>query len=96
MVKVMQTVTGLGGNCQSATIATLLGLSIEQVPSFWVGTDLENFSEAENGEIFNANVDDFLSMYGFKTISLGADGPHEDWVMGIGLNLPGGEATGKW
>ena len=41
MIKVMQTVTGLGGNCEGATLATLLGLKIEDIPDFWAGCDIE-------------------------------------------------------
>ena len=48
----MQTKFGVGGNCQSATIATLLGIQIEEVPDFWENCDLtEGCDDFENGRI---------------------------------------------
>ena len=35
MKKVIQTKLGLGGNCEGATIATLLGLELSEIPDFW-------------------------------------------------------------
>lgn len=84
----MQTVFGYGGNCQSATIATLLGLGIEDVPSFWTGTNSE-LTEAQNSVIFNNNVDLFLENFGYKSITLGANGPHMEWVKEISSALSG-------
>lgn len=34
MKKIMQTKVGLGGNCEGATLATLLGLNLENIPDF--------------------------------------------------------------
>ena len=54
MKKVMQTITGLGGNCEGATIATLLGLNIEDVPSFWEGIDIKTTDTDESGVIYQS------------------------------------------
>lgn len=82
--KVMQTKLGLGGNCQSATIATLLGLDIEDVPNFWDGTDLEAPANPNNGVIFNTNFNNFLNKHGYTSISLGvSEGDHTEWVTSI-------------
>ena len=56
MKKVMQTKTGLGGNCEGATIATLLGLELSSIPDFWEGCDKENPALAENGVIYQQNL----------------------------------------
>lgn len=45
----MQTVTGLGGNCEGATLATMLGLNIEDIPSFWEGIDIKTTDPDESG-----------------------------------------------
>lgn len=97
MRKIMQTKFGVGGNCQSATIATLLGINIEEVPDFWDGCELEEGIsgeakerlEKENGIVFNTNFNNFLAKFGLTSISLGvAVGDHSEWVKGISEALP--------
>lgn len=91
MKKVMQTVTGLGGNCEGATIATLLRLDIEDIPSFWDGCDKENPNTAENGVIYQRNLNNFLEKYGYKMLNLGVNSdPSErdqQWVIDISKHL---------
>lgn len=91
MNKVMQTVTGYGGNCESATIATLLGLSIEDVPSFWEGIDAITLNNEGQGEAYQANLNRFLKTKGLTSISLGVAGePSEsdiNWVISISKAL---------
>lgn len=91
MKKVMQTVTGLGGNCEGATIATLLGLDIEDIPSFWDCCDKENPNTAENGVIYQRNLNNFLEKYGYKMLNLGVNSdPSErdqQWVIDISKHL---------
>lgn len=88
MKKVMQTVTGLGGNCEGATIATLLGLDINDIPSFWDGCDKENPALAENGVIYQQNLNNFLEKYGYKMLNLGVNSENvterdQQWVIDI-------------
>lgn len=89
MKKVMQTKTGLGGNCESATIATLLGLNIEDVPSFW--DRIEDKEDPSNGVFYQDNLNCFLRGYGYKMLNLGVDkNPTEDnqnWVIEISKHL---------
>lgn len=90
MRKIMQTEFGLGGNCQSATTATLLGLTIDQVPNFWAGCDMETPASAENGELFNKNFNEFLRNFGLTSITLGLeDGDHSEWVCAISCHMKG-------
>ena len=71
MNKVMQTITGLGGNCEGATIATLLGLNIEDVPSFWEGIDIKTTDTDESGVIYQENLNSFLRQHGYRMLNLG-------------------------
>ncbi len=71
MRKVMQTITGLGGNCEGATIATLLGLNIEDVPSFWEGIDIKTTDTDESGVIYQENLNSFLRQHGYRMLNLG-------------------------
>ena len=71
MKKVMQTITGLGGNCEGATIATLLGLNIEDVPSFWEGIDIKTTDTDESGVIYQENLNSFLRQHGYRMLNLG-------------------------
>ncbi|MEG1707107.1 MAG: hypothetical protein RR285_00175 [Acinetobacter sp.] len=84
--KVMQTVTGLGGNCEGATIATLLGLNIEDIPSFWEGIDVKK-PRPSDGTIYQFNLNDFLRQHGYKMLNLGVtkDPTEQDinWVIGV-------------
>ena len=70
MKKIMQTKFGKGGNCQSATIATLLGLSIEEVPCFNDGIDFENLTEGQAGAIYQDKVRAFLQVRGWTSSHL--------------------------
>lgn len=97
MRKIMQTKFGLGGNCQSATVATLLGIQIDEVPDFWDGCELEEGIsdedkerlEKENGVRFQDNFVSFLAKFGLTSISLGVDvGDHSEWVNSISKALP--------
>lgn len=87
----MQDKIGFGGNCMSATIATLLGLELKDVPSFWDGIDIENPAPG-SGALFNDNVNYFLRQHGFKLISLGVDSKNvteadQNWVINISKEL---------
>ena len=91
MKKVMQTKLGLGGNCEGATIATLLGLELSEIPDFWEGCDIETPALPENGTIYQRNVNNFLEKYGYKMLSLGVprDPSERDqqWVTDISKHL---------
>lgn len=92
MIKVMQTVTGLGGNCEGATIATLLGLELSEIPDFWEGCDKENPALAENGIIYQQNLNNFLAKYGYKMLNLGVNSEDmterdQQWVQDISKHL---------
>lgn len=91
MKKVMQTKLGLGGNCEGATIATLLGLELSEIPSFWNGCDIETPALPENGIIYQRNLNNFLEKYGYKMLSLGVprDPSERDqqWVTDISKHL---------
>lgn len=88
MKKIMQDKFGLGGNCMSATIATLLGLDLKDVPSFWDGCDLDVGETSENGAIFCDNVGKFLKSRGYASICIGENVPHVEWVTAISKGLP--------
>ena len=91
MKKVMQTKLGLGGNCEGATIATLLGLELSEIPSFWNGCDIETPALPKNGIIYQRNLNNFLEKYGYKMLSLGVprDPSERDqqWVIDISKHL---------
>ncbi|MHA3059942.1 hypothetical protein ACX1N5_03950 [Acinetobacter sp. ANC 4636] len=91
MKKVMQTVIGLGGNCESATIATLLSLNIEDVPSFWEGIDTDSPTASGNGIFYQDNLNRFLHKHGYKMLNLGViEDPTEEnqnWVIEISKHL---------
>lgn len=92
MKKVMQTVTGLGSNCEGATIATLLGLELSEIPDFWEGCDKENPTLAENGVIYQQNLNNFLEKYGYKMLNLGVKSKDmterdQQWVIDISKHL---------
>ena len=92
MLKIMQTKFGVGGNCQSATIATLLGIQIDEVPDFWDGCDMEDpdHTNVQNGRIYNNNFNAFLNKFGLTSISLGLDvGDHTEWVQEISTSMQG-------
>ena len=87
MKKVMQTITGLGGNCEGATIATLLGLNIEDVPSFWEGIDIKTTDTDESGVIYQENLNSFLRQHGYRMLNLGVTKNPKaqdiNWVIGV-------------
>lgn len=90
MKKVMQTITGLGGNCEGATIATLLGLNIEDVPSFWEGIDINHPTAPGSGTLYQDNLNYFLRNHGYKMLNFGSDQPSEtstEWVIEISKAL---------
>ncbi len=88
MEKVMQDKFGLGGNCQSATLATILGIPLRSVPNFWEGCDLENPDSEANGVIFNNNFNRFLANFNLTSIQLGVtEGDHTEWVVSISSHL---------
>ena len=67
MKKVMQTITGIVGNCQTAVIASLLEWEIEDVPYFAKGLHPDLIpSETERADIFNRRVDDFFESLGYE------------------------------
>ncbi|EFF82148.1 hypothetical protein HMP0015_2430 [Acinetobacter haemolyticus ATCC 19194] len=83
MKKVMQTVTGFGGNCEGATLATLLRMKIEDIPSFWEGIDITKPPSDEGGVIYQKNLNKFLAKHGYKSISLGWEEPTEESVQWV-------------
>lgn len=89
MKKVYQTKFGKLGNCQSATLATLLGLEIDEVPYFFDGIDIEGSSEAESDRQFVDNINNFLRPRGYQLIMLGQNEPHTEWVEEISRELKG-------
>lgn len=89
MKKVYQTIYGKEGNCQSATLATLLGLEIEEVPYFFEGIDTKSMPEAESDRMFVDNVNNFLRTKGYQLIMLGQNTPHTEWVEEISRELKG-------
>ena len=91
MLKIMQTKFGVGGNCQSATIATLLGIQIDEVPDFWENCDLtEGCDDFENGCIYNENFNRFIKNFGLTSISLGVSaGDHSAWINSVSRQLAG-------
>lgn len=61
MEKINQTIFGLEGNCQSAVLAMLMGLGIEDVPHFTKGLGEDCLlSEQEKADTFNRRVAAFL------------------------------------
>lgn len=91
MKKVMQTKTGLGGNCEGATIATLLGLELSEIPDFWEGCDIETPASLENGQIYQQNLNNFLAKLGYKMLNLGVprnpSKEEQQWVIDISKHL---------
>ncbi|ELW87167.1 MULTISPECIES: hypothetical protein [Acinetobacter calcoaceticus/baumannii complex] len=90
MKKIMQTKVGLGGNCEGATLATLLGLNLENIPDFWEGCSIEDPNNPANGEIYQENLNKFLAQHGFKSVSLGWNMPTEEsinWVEDISKKI---------
>lgn len=90
MKKVMQTKIGIGGNCEGATIATLLGLDIDDIPDFWDGCDIENPKSESNGIVYQDNLNKFLKSYGYKSVSIGWNDPDENtvkWVNEISKSI---------
>lgn len=87
MKKVMQTKTGLGGNCEGATIATLLGLELSEIPDFWDGIDIKTTDADESGAIYQENLNSFLKQHGYKMLNLGVtkDPTQRDinWVIEV-------------
>lgn len=86
MRKVMQTVTGLGGNCEGAVLATLLGLELENIPSFWSESGKENPKCPIEGGLYQDRLNSFLKPFGYRSVSLGFNEPSEDsarWVQDI-------------
>ncbi len=70
MKKVMQTVAGLGGNCEGATIATLLGLNIEDIPSFGKELILKLLTLMKV-VVSQENLNSFLRQHGYRMLNLG-------------------------
>lgn len=69
MEKINQTIFGLEGNCQSAVLAMLLGLGIEDVPHFSKGLGEDcALSVQEKADIFNKRVDAFLEEKGLELL----------------------------
>lgn len=90
MRKVMQTVTGLGGNCEGAVLATLLGIDIETVPSFWTEAGKLNPKCPIEGAFYQDNLNSFLKQYGYRSICVGYNEPNADsaeWVTSISKGL---------
>ena len=87
MRKVMQTKLGLGGNCEGATLATLLGLDLETIPDFWEGIDIKTTDADESGAIYQGNLNRFLCQHGYRMLNLGVtkDPTERDqnWVVEV-------------
>ena len=89
MKKVMQDKFGFGGNCMSATISTLLGIDLREVPSFFEGCNMSEPDCPESGAKFRDNLNRFLASRGFTSICLGQPIPHVEWVTEISRSMPG-------
>ncbi len=91
MKKVMQTVTGLGGNCEAATIATLLGLDINDIPSFWEGIDVKHPTAPGVGTLYQDNLNYFLRKHGYRMLNLGVtENPTDqdiNWVIDVSKGI---------
>ena len=91
MKKVMQTKLGLGGNCEGATIATLLGLELSEIPDFWEGIDKLNPEAPGAGVLYQDNINYFLRRHGYRMLNLGVtkDPTEQDinWVIDISKHL---------
>lgn len=83
----MQTKIGIGGNCEGATLATLLSLDINDMPDFWEGCDITKPFDSQNGQRYQENLNTFLAKHGYRSISLGADGPHVEWCVEISKQM---------
>ena len=92
MKPVMQDKFGLGGNCLSACIASLLELPLSEVPSFH-GDFPENTAEdnPEAVQVFWANVHRFLNARGYGMFHMDIDSP-EDLKFMSGYFLIGGKS----
>lgn len=87
MKKVMQTVTGLGGNCEGAVLATVLGLDLEDIPSFWSESGKENPTCPKEGAAYQERLNAFLKPHGYKVLNLGEEVPHGQWVTDISIAM---------
>jgi hypothetical protein len=90
MKKVMQTKTGFGGNCEGATLATLLDLDLHNIPDFWENCLIEDPANPTNGEIYQDNLNKFLALHGYKSVSIGWNEPTEEsvrWVEDISKQI---------
>ena len=91
MKKVMQTKLGLDGNCEGATLATLLGLELSEIPDFWDGIDIKTTDADESGDIYQENLNSFLKQHGYKMLNLGVtrDPTQRDinWVIEVSKHL---------
>ena len=87
----MQNIFGLAGNCESATLATLLEIPLEDVPSFWVGINKEIMTPEEEGIKYQENLNNFLKTKGYTSISLGTAGEvtqdDVDWVIDVSKGI---------
>lgn len=87
MKKVMQTKLGLGGNCEGATLATLLGLELSKIPDFWEGIDKLNPEAPGAGVLYQDNINYFLRRHGYRMLNLGVtkDPTEQDinWVIEV-------------
>lgn len=93
MKPVMQTVTGLRGNCLSACIASLMEISIEEVPNFHEGIGHKVPQDDPEGvKIFWKNVMNFLYANGYSLVHLDASEGSETLTHLKGYYLVGGES----
>jgi hypothetical protein len=66
--RVTQTLFGLEGNCQTAVLASLLNLPIEEVPYFAEGLQFNGVRVEKSDEIFNKRVDDYMESLGYEIL----------------------------
>lgn len=54
---------GLGGNCQSAVMASLLNMELPDIPWFAEGLVVDGKELENSAEIFNDRIDEFLEQF---------------------------------
>lgn len=82
----MQTKFGIGGNCEGATLATLLQLDLKDIPDFWDGCDKTKPTCKVEGAKYQENVNNFLKEHNLKSFSIGFEEATDEsnlWVIDI-------------
>lgn len=76
MIGIMQTKKGVGGNCFQASLATILGLQLDDVPHFFENSDKE-WSDDIAAECYD-KIQDWLAVRNLRFLELGYDDQDED------------------